>query len=610
MNLTEFLNQVNQRTQTMGQKQLSASILDIARTYPELRRIEFLKLLETSTQDRNQESASLNQEQVEALAKQYKKLKVAIKKIDSGESTVDGDLNNFYDEWGNDDEEEFIFQDPMGIGAILDEAGDFIHKCVDVGWIAEGYELVKKMVRLEIVIEGEYREYSYDEECYLCMSDMVEMGLTQVNYRKMVIEGMYLAYRANQLEKRSEALYRLANESKVDELCIEEVMQAGEELQDINEFLPRWADYLCSLKEKLAWELLVEVIGLMDDSAQALEFTRKNYDQHPGLYEAYLKNYINHMSQEDIDLIADEALDRLPIAYLTRGRLANFLLSIESKREMNREQELERQEHLNRYRIEAFRSDTCLSNYLNILTTCQEYAQHRKELQNINHTTFKLQNDPSKANEQYSHLSYDLQLNEVMPNHHYMIALLEGEYDYVKNHAMKAQGGLGWSGSFMKVGLAAYLLLLNASDTLGDGGKAMVKKVMDLLAGSNNHIYDSSGNKILYIINSIDTELLWDCFQISRLNNVAASKDQEMTISWVEALISTRVAAIMEGNHRRFYDECAAYIAALGEVLEAGGADNAKELIMQNYRSKYSKRSAFHTELRAYGMKEHRKGRK
>lgn len=82
MNLTEFLNQVNQRTQAMGQKQLSASILDLART---------------------------------------------------------------------------------------------IYKCVDVGWIAEGYELVKKIVDLEIVIEGVYREYSFDDECYPHMNNMVEL---------------------------------------------------------------------------------------------------------------------------------------------------------------------------------------------------------------------------------------------------------------------------------------------------------------------------------------------------------------------------------------------------------------------------------------------------
>ena len=60
----------------------------------------------------------------------------------------------------------------------------------------------------------------------------------------------------------------------------------------------------------------------------------------------------------------------------------------------------------------------------------------------------------------------------------------------------------------------------------------------------------------------------------------------------------------MDGNHRKYYNECAAFIAAVGEVKEICGEKNAKADLMEKYRSLYSRRRAFHEELRAYGMKD------
>ncbi|MGN0314055.1 MAG: hypothetical protein ACI4EG_04590 [Fusicatenibacter sp.] len=77
-------------------------------------------------------------------------------------------------------------------------------------------------------------------------------------------------------------------------------------------------------------------------------------------------------------------------------------------------------------------------------------------------------------------------------------------------------------------------------------------------------------------------------------------------MEWLERidhLISVRVTGIMEKNHRNYYGECAAFIAAFGEVQESLGIPGAKAQIMERYRSAYSRRSAFHQELRAFGMK-------
>lgn len=54
-------------------------------------------------------------------------------------------------------------------------------------------------------------------------------------------------------------------------------------------------------------------------------------------------------------------------------------------------------------------------------------------------------------------------------------------------------------------------------------------------------------------------------------------------------------------NRRNYYGECAAYIAALGEVRESVGEMGAKQKLMTSYKEKYPRRSAFREEMRQYG---------
>ena len=70
----------------------------------------------------------------------------------------------------------------------------------------------------------------------------------------------------------------------------------------------------------------------------------------------------------------------------------------------------------------------------------------------------------------------------------------------------------------------------------------------------------------------------------------------------MEQYISMRTAGIMEKNHRNYYGECAGFISAYGEVCESRDMDITKNDIMEQYKAKYSRRRAFHQELREYGM--------
>ena len=60
----------------------------------------------------------------------------------------------------------------------------------------------------------------------------------------------------------------------------------------------------------------------------------------------------------------------------------------------------------------------------------------------------------------------------------------------------------------------------------------------------------------------------------------------------------------MEANRRNYYNDCAVYVAALGEVLESRGMKNARQNMLLTYKQNYPRRRAFHDELRRWGMKD------
>lgn len=78
---------------------------------------------------------------------------------------------------------------------------------------------------------------------------------------------------------------------------------------------------------------------------------------------------------------------------------------------------------------------------------------------------------------------------------------------------------------------------------------------------------------------------------------------KESAIKKITSLLKKRTEGIMEANRRNYYGECAAFIAALGEVKESLGETNAKQKLMTSYKEKYSRRRAFHADMKVYGWK-------
>jgi len=197
----------------------------------------------------------------------------------------------------------------------------------------------------------------------------------------------------------------------------------------------------------------------------------------------------------------------------------------------------------------------------------------------------------------------DLRENAVDIENAYLIALINGEYKYVKDYGMNYNGVLGWSSSYMKKGLSAFLMILMNTEELSEGGRAMLSKIVSSVAFTTGE-YRQGASVEIY---ETDMEWFWKCFRRSRRLHPMTESEQKIYLGWIEKLVKKRVDGILEGNHRNYYHECAEYIAALGEVLESRGVIHGKQIVMLEYKHNYSRRSAFHKELRTCGMKDGRK---
>lgn len=606
MNFTQFLKAVDQAAAAMSKEQLAEFIHETARTLPENHREDFLAemLLFAGGKETHicPEPSKADQEAAADFEQKRSFLRTRLERMESGELCLEGSLNPEYDDWYSSAEEEFLYSDPEGILDIIEEACRFVHQCVDCEEYQAACELTGILIGLDIMVGGEYQEYT-DEP--ININDLKSYHLGNVDYRTLVIDAARAAYCASALSERADELYITLMNSGRRDITLEMILQGGRELPEIDAFLPLWIEHLGRMTGSSAGKLLQEALELADDGEQLLANARKYCGEHPELYEQYLTANQGKTDADSLLAVGTEALEAIEKKYLVRSRIA--LLTSRTALEQDRPELAET------CWLEAFRSDTRVVNYLRLLMECRDFSNVREAAAQIyQETCSQLRKD-----------SYFLPTagggreNQVNPTQAYLLAFLGGEFDYVRERAMNATNSLGWSASFMKCGLAAFLLLLTEDGslpqdapqqggelkTMKPGAREMLRRIV-AAAGFDKSEYEKGTLRLIEESNEGWFLTCWNHWK----RTVPLSREQrEALLGWAESLVTKRVQGIMEGNHRNYYGECAAYIAALGEAREAGGEPNGKQATMAKYMEAYNRRSAFRQVMRGYGMQDTRK---
>lgn len=606
MNFTQFLKAVDQAAAAMSKEQLAEFIHDTARTLPENHREDFLAemLLFAGGKETHicPEPSKADQEAAADFEQKRSFLRTRLERMESGELCLEGSLNPEYDDWYSSAEEEFLYSDPEGILDIIEEACRFVHQCVDCEEYQAACELTGILIGLDIMVGGEYQEYT-DEP--ININDLKSYHLGNVDYRTLVIDAARAAYCASALSERADELYITLMNSGRRDITLEMILQGGRELPEIDAFLPLWIEHLGRMTGSSAGKLLQEALELADDGEQLLANARKYCGEHPELYEQYLTANQGKTDADSLLAVGTEALEAIEKKYLVRSRIA--LLTSRTALEQDRPELAET------CWLEAFRSDTRVVNYLRLLMECRDFSNVREAAAQIyRETCSQLRKD-----------SYFLPTagggreNQLNPTQAYLLAFLGGEFDYVRERAMNATNSLGWSASFMKCGLAAFLLLLTEDGslpqdaaqqggelkTMKPGAREMLRRIVAAV-GFDKSEYEKGTLRFIEESNEGWFLTCWNRWK----RTVPLSREQrEALLGWAEGLVTKRVQGIMEGNHRNYYGECAAYIAVLGEARESGGEPNGKQATMAKYMEAYNRRSAFRQVMRGYGMQDTRK---
>ena len=585
MTFTRFIGEVDKFASGMTKKQLCLFLHEYARICREEGRERFLEMLkEAGGKSVSVRREDENENVHEDLEQQFARIAEKLKDIEEGKTRFLGFLNEEYDDWYSEEDDEFLFEDPDHITDTIDEAINMVHDFLDIEEYAKAAELGAMLSGLEAQVGGEYLDYTDDG---LSLRNIKDMHMLQSDLHRFAIENLVATYHAKEMNKRSEAMFGAFSETEGERVSLEEVLQYGDnELDDWEAFLDNWVDYLGQQSGGLSERLLKEAIKLWDDPGKTLGAARKHYGAHPEIYEQLLLAYEENKEDGLLLDVGKEALGNIGIQYVVRSRIALLAAKAEERAKNQKERE--------RMLVEAFRSDTNPTMYLLLISECHSYLAYKDEVRLI----YNGFSDKKQRSIYHSFVQSGLAENHIDDMQYYTLLFFNGEFEKVVDEAMNVREALGWSSTYMKCGIALFLLALHEGEKFSSGCSKMLSLASGLI-GFDTKPFQMSKNENV----SGDNETLFkNVFMKWKESQVISDDFALKVLGKIDKWMAKRVAGIMQNNRRNYYGECAAFLAALGEVQESRGVQNGKQKMLERYSMEYSRRSAFRSELKAYGL--------
>ena len=581
MNLKQFLNKVDNLVTNLPAGHRAALIHIMAQDIPENKRDQFLTNMKNLASGSTEDVGKIIQQNDSSLKERLDQIRDEMQKIHERDICLLGEINENYDDYYSPEEDEFLFEDPDELLPILQRACNLVHACIDGELYQEAYELGNELYTLEIGVNGEY----IDE--YMYFKEVLDYKLIKVDFYKLSLEILYAAYKSIPLKKRAEKLYKLIEDFKDNDITLEEIFNVDNtEIGDREEFLNIWIDYIGKIPMELANRLFLQSVDMLKDVEVKRGIAKKFVNQHPRLYVNLINDMISARKYESVINLGNEALKNIPISYKIRSEAA--LLSVRAAMAVKNFDEAEK------FRLEAFRSNTTPENFLQIVVKSKDFSKWRNEARNI-YTKFVYNKSVPFAD--YDISNGDLQQNNIEELTFQALRFFDGYFEETIKTVMYPEKPVGWSQTFIKQAMAIFLVVMYRGAALQSGCNAMCKMAKD--KGLIN------GVKVLFSSSSPTEKRIQDFYQIIKdwQKNIPMSEDiQRKALDRIEKLVEQRTDGIVGNKINSHYSECAAFIAAFGEVKESWN-EGSKQNIMDVYGKRYPRHSAFRRELQSFGWK-------
>lgn len=586
MNLTNFLKQIDALTAKYATEQLIAFVHEIGRVLPEHHRENFLEMLKSAGNGAGKASGK-NEDKDRDFDEKYRQIRDSLKSIDSEEMMITEIMNQEYDDWYDDSGEEFYYEDDSGISDILQEACDFVHICMDRQRYEEGFEIGDQIFEMEILCGTEFDVEEFS------IRDLVKHELLSCNLKQVILDAVYCAYHTVPAAQRPETLYRMIVHGNEDAVTLEAIMQHGDEqIPDLADFLPHWITYLGDKTGHDADRLILEAVSLLNDVSLEEQYAEKFAAVHPGLYLNILENG-KDVTVDEMVSIGIKAMKEIPKNYTMRSRAAlktaEYVIAAGGERSL-----------LEKCYFIAYESGISALNYLRALLNGWEGEAKREELREIFIQAPVHKSGGSFGMLEGSSSHSEREENSLDSNTVLLLRFLDGQFADVLDKGLNKSEALGWTGTFMKQGMALYLLYLYEGQWNGKGISAMAE-IARRAMGFSAEEYQKG---ICGLEEMSEKDLFCQLF-VKWKSMVQMEADiRNRAGKRITELMEKRTEGIMNANRRNYYGECAAYIAALGEVRESMGELGAKQSLMTSYKNVYPRRSAFREEMRRFGWRD------
>lgn len=578
-----FLKQAKERIMRLNEQSAKDCLLEIVRRMQQENQEEFLLLLtnyggkkETSQANARSYQHRMSQEFVDEKIENFDSL---FEQIEEEELSLEANGYEDYSEGYWDSSWVWEYYDPMHVCEKIVDAIHFAQDCVNDRRYQEAVSLFDKILEVEIAAVND------GDEMTVRLEEMADEGLLHVDLRELAPLILYADYQVQKPGERAKSIYGYFAYPFFGDIHIEEMLRMGrEELQDIEQFWQDWIELLSEKSGDLEARLLSEAVLIYQGPEGILHMARQNADKHPSLYLSALEEFEKNHDYEKMEAAGAEAIDKLKVNLRIRGQIAlkaAFAASCLGETEKTKA-----------YWLEAYRSDSTVQNYLRLFAEKDCALTQGMEAKELFKSREKATNYICRDEEQREN---------IMDNRTWLtLNFFAGDFVKVKAACKNPASSLGWTGTFMEAGITLFLLYFNENKELGKG--------MTDIADSFSYEFGFSNKESLPLLGNVSRKekqytQFWQAFQNWRKYFPMDEKERKNIMSWIENIIHQRAQAIVGGQHRNQYGQVAKLVAALGEAKESRGETGAKQGLMSQYKREFPRHSAFHGEMREYGVK-------
>ena len=558
LGLREFMNRVQDRLKTYSLESLTNILLDWAVKTPPAKREEFLnKLSPPITEEIGWKSDTEFLEEIKAFGKR-------VEDGSYGEAQEEDD--DFYDEEQADE-------------SWASEVDDFMqeaHDCMTEGKYDLARDAYAMLFRiLESGEESLHLPGSYDPLGML-KSDINEA-------RSSYLLSIYFSSPERELPANMLDGMQYFSRYVGEGLNIRSVVNAGlEPFPAYDEFLKSWIDLLSVKKEGWARYLLREAVVLSAGMSGIMNLARRDGKNHPSAYIEWIRMLEKEEDFSGMEKAAMEGLENVPRDYVLRAKIGEYL-AIAGEHLGNRVRQL--------YAFhEAFYSDPSLDHLLSLLRVMEGVNSYQNEISISLSRVRSLISQ--RANNDFRFLVDDRESKKSSAQGILLVeTLLLGGRHKEAHDIVIDEKSLGWSYGPNPKGLVLTFFLKLLSKEGGGKPVPNIKLVWKDLIDSIAGFPFQSKERI-----SLSERFSNAMEDVIRSVNLTGEERAEYT-RWCIEETGKRVDAIVGEKHRNSYNKAAALLVATAEMLEIQKDRKTGEDLVDEYRNKYHRHSAFQSEL-------------